>query len=160
YPAAPVCGTGRFPVALPQLSLRRGRTGTEARALPAALRSAAEGAQETVKHRAVICHLLHTLAIGGVEILPPRLARPLQDRYRFVFACLDASGPLGQELVAEGFPVRVLGRRPGFDWTCGMRLGALLHHHRIDLIHAHTYGPFLYAVLARILCRRPAILFA
>jgi hypothetical protein len=50
--------------------------------------------------------------------LAARLARRLGGAYRFVFACLDELGTLGQELRDEGFPVTVLGRRPGLDWRC------------------------------------------
>src|SRR5436305_4431970 len=62
-----------------------------------------------------VCPLLHTLNVGGAEVLAARLARRLRDRCRFVFICLDELGTLGQELRAEGFPVEVLGRRPGLD---------------------------------------------
>jgi len=92
-------------------------------------------------------------------MLAARLARQLSGAYRFVFACLDDLGTLGEELRREGFHVHVLGRRPGLDWRCACEMGALLRRERVDLLHAHQYTPFFYALLGRWVCRRPPILF-
>src|SRR6516165_4253528 len=108
---------------------------------------------------ATVCQVLHTLCVGGAEVLAARLARRLRDRYRFLFVCLDELGTLGEELRNEGFPVHVLGRRPGLDLRCTYRLAALLRRERVDVIHAHQYTPFFYCLTARLLCRRPALLF-
>jgi sugar transferase (PEP-CTERM/EpsH1 system associated) len=106
-----------------------------------------------------ICQLLHTLHVGGAEMLAARLARRLRDRCRFVFACLEERGALGEELGQEGFPVEVLARRPGLDLRCAWRLARLLRRERIDILHAHQYTPFFYAVAARLPSGRPPILF-
>jgi glycosyltransferase involved in cell wall biosynthesis len=92
-------------------------------------------------------------------MLAARLARQLRDQYRFVFACLDESGTLGDELRAEGFAVQVLGRRPGLDLRTVWRLAAWLRHERVDLLHAHQYTPCFYSLAARLCYRRPALLF-
>jgi hypothetical protein len=68
--------------------------------------------------RATVVQLLHTLRVGGAEVLAARLARALGDQYRFVFVCLDELGSLGAELREEGFDVHVLERRAGVDWAC------------------------------------------
>jgi L-malate glycosyltransferase len=107
----------------------------------------------------VICQLLHGLRVGGAEVLAARLARQLRDRYRFVFVCLDELGTLGEKLRVDGFPVHVLGRRPGLDWRCPLRLAGLLRRERVALVHAHQYTPFFYGAAARLLCRRPPVLF-
>ena len=57
------------------------------------------------ERKPTVCQVLHTLQVGGAEVLAAQLARHLQDRFRFVFACLDEVGTLGEELRAEGFPV-------------------------------------------------------
>jgi len=101
---------------------------------------------------------LHSLRIGGAEVLAARLARQLQGRYRFLLVCLDELGTLGEELRTEGFTVEVVERRPGLDLKCAWRLAKLLRREQVDLIHAHQYTPFSYAVLARLLYRGPAIL--
>src|SRR6476620_4663289 len=91
-------------------------------------------AQERVSAGIVtICQVLHTLRVGGAEVLAARLSRQLRDRYRFLFVCLDELGSLGEELSAEGFPVHVLGRRPGLDWRLAYRLAGLLRRERVDV---------------------------
>jgi glycosyltransferase involved in cell wall biosynthesis len=112
-----------------------------------------------VGERPTICQLLHTMHVGGAEVLAARLARQLGDRFRFLFACLEDAGTLGDELRAEGFAVEVLGRRPGLDWRCGLKLARLLRRERVDLVHAHQYTPFFYGIAARLLTRRPPVLF-
>jgi glycosyltransferase involved in cell wall biosynthesis len=66
-----------------------------------------------------------------------------------VFACLDELGTLGEELRGEGFPVEVLGRKPGVDWGCSRRLRRFLRREQVQLVHAHQYTPFFYALMAR-----------
>jgi glycosyltransferase involved in cell wall biosynthesis len=114
---------------------------------------------ETSSERPVICQLLHGLRVGGAEVLAARLARQLRDRYRFHFVCLDELGTLGEKLRRDGFPVEVLGRRPGIDWRCPVRLARLLRREGVALVHAHQYTPFFYAMTARLLYRRPPVLF-
>jgi glycosyltransferase involved in cell wall biosynthesis len=111
------------------------------------------------KQRATVCQILHGLRVGGAEVLAARLARQLGDTYEFLFVCIDELGTLGEELRAEGVPVHVLGRRPGVDWRCSLRLAKLLRRHEVDLVHAHQYTPFFYALTARLLYRRPPVLF-
>jgi glycosyltransferase involved in cell wall biosynthesis len=68
-------------------------------------------------------------------------------------------GTLGQQLRDEGFEVEVLGRRPGVDWRCSLRLARYLRRQHVDLIQAHQYTPFFYAAAARLVAPGPAILF-
>src|SRR2546423_3463873 len=100
-----------------------------------------------------VCQLLHSLNVGGAEVLAARLARRWRGTFRFVFACLDEVGPLGEERRAEGFPVEVLGRKAGLDWGCPLRLARLLRRERVDVLHAHQYTPFFYGLAARLATR-------
>src|SRR5262249_9723397 len=111
------------------------------------------------QREATICQLLYALNMGGAEVLAARLARGLRQSYRFLFVCLDELGTLGAELRAEGFPVAVVGRRPGIDWRCSISLAKLLRRWHVDLVHAHQYSPFFYGLSARLLFHRPPILF-
>src|SRR5436190_15772548 len=95
-----------------------------------------------------VLQVLHSLQVGGAEMLSARLARNLRHRIKFAFACLDELGTLGSELRDEGFPVEVLHRRSGIDVCCVQRLGNLAREQKADLIHAHQYTPFFY-------CRAP-----
>ncbi|HEX8200995.1 MAG TPA: glycosyltransferase [Isosphaeraceae bacterium] len=108
---------------------------------------------------AVVCQVLHSLGVGGAEVLAVRLARRLGGSFRFVFACLDERGPLGDQLAGEGLAVHVLGRRPGVDGRCLRRLGGLLRREGVGLVHAHQYTPFFYAAAARLGAARPPIAF-
>lgn len=118
------------------------------------------GADQGVSNESLtICQLLHSMRMGGAEVLAARLARQLRDRYRFLFVCLDEIGTLGVQLQSEGFSVRVLGRRPGIDWRCVLRLARILRDEQVDVIHSHQYTPFFYGIAARLLCRRPRVLF-
>jgi sugar transferase (PEP-CTERM/EpsH1 system associated) len=112
-----------------------------------------------VKSVATICQLVHSLRVGGAEVLAAGMARRFRDVYRFFFVCLDELGSLGQQLREEGFPVWLLRRQPGLDWRCSWRLAKLLRRERVDLLHAHQYTPFFYGMTARMLCRRPPVLF-
>jgi sugar transferase (PEP-CTERM/EpsH1 system associated) len=105
-----------------------------------------------------ICQVVHSLNIGGAEVLAARLARGLADRYRFVFACLDEPGTMSQSLRGEGFAVEWIGRRPGVDFGCMRRLAAVCRRHGVDVLHAHQYTPFFYGVTSR-RWRRPPVLF-
>ncbi len=109
-----------------------------------------------------IGQLLHTLNVGGAEVLAARMARQLRDHFAFTFFCLDELGALGEQLRDERFPVHVLERRPGLDWRCAYRLATLLRQERVDVLHAHQYTPFFYGLSARLLGdplgRRPPVL--
>lgn len=109
--------------------------------------------------RPVIGQLLHTLNVGGAEVLAGNLARRLQDRYRFVFFCLDELGQGAERLLGEGFVVEVIGRKDGLDWRCPLRLAARWRHHGVQLVQAHQYTPFFYAMLARMRFGRIPIVF-
>jgi L-malate glycosyltransferase len=111
------------------------------------------------RRQPVVCQLVHTLHVGGAEVLATRLGRQLRQECRFIYVCLDEEGTMAEDLRAEGFAVQVLGRREGLDWHCALRLAKIFDEERVDLVHAHQYGPFFYAMLARLLERRPAVLF-
>ncbi|MBI1314232.1 glycosyltransferase [bacterium] len=97
-----------------------------------------------------ICQVLHSLHIGGAEVLAAGLARALSDRFRFVFACLDDVGCLGEQLRDDGFTVELLGRKDGIDWRCGRRLGVFLKTQQVDVLHAHQYTPFFQSLVGRL----------
>lgn len=114
---------------------------------------------ETNHHRPTVLQVLHTLDVGGAEVLAARLVRRLQDRFHFVFACLDGLGLLGSELRAEGFTVEVLNRRPGIDLGCVRQLANVAMKHRANLIQAHQYTPFFYSRAPGWLGRRLPVVF-
>jgi L-malate glycosyltransferase len=106
-----------------------------------------------------IGHLLHTLHVGGAEMLARQFAFQAHPNCRAVFFCLDELGTLGLELREAGYPVEVLRRRPGFDLRCVLRLARCLRRFRVDVLHTHQYGPFLYGALARLFARNTPLVF-
>lgn len=109
--------------------------------------------------RPAVGHVLHRLDRAGAEVLAGDLAMKLQDRYRFVFLCLDGVGPLGEHLASMGFSVVELGRKPGLDLSVARRLRSAVRRYGIHLLHAHQYTPFFYAAVSRRLGSSPPILF-
>lgn len=99
----------------------------------------------------LVCQLVHGLPVGGAEVLTDRLVRRLSDRYRFVIACLDNVGEIGEALRSDGYTLRLLSRRPGLDFGCIRGLASFLREEGVDLVHAHQYTPFSYALLSRLL---------
>ena len=108
---------------------------------------------------AKVCHVLHSLNVGGAEVLAARIARRLSDRFEFTFACLDDLGTLGRQLRHEGFTVEVIQRRPGLDMSCARRLSRFVRSQGVQVLHVHQYTPFFYAMLSGLLRRRPPVLF-
>lgn len=114
---------------------------------------------DTRESKPVIGHVLHRLYLAGAEVLAAALARRLQERYRFVFYCLDEIGPLGHQLANEGFEVVDLARQPGVDWSVARRLRQHARSRGVQLLHAHQYTPFFYAAVSRGVSAAPKVLF-
>lgn len=106
-----------------------------------------------------ICHVLHSLQIGGAEMLAKQIAAKMTGEYRSVFACLDFQGELGDRLKEDGNTVAVVGRKPGFDIGCATRIAGFCQDNDVQLIHAHQYAPFFYSSIARFFGRKTPILF-
>ncbi len=111
------------------------------------------------KQKPTVCHVLHTLSVGGAEVLAREFSRQGKEHFRFVFACLDELGSMGKELLADKFDVISLQRKPGIDMGAAKRLKAYCKAQQVDVIHAHQYTPFFYSSLSRVLGNRLPILF-
>ena len=99
--------------------------------------------------------VLHAMQVAGAEMLVAEIIRRLAGRIEPTIFCLDAIGPLGEQLRSEGVDVVCLNRRPGRDWRVPWRMARAIRERDIDVIHAHQYTPFFYAALAKLLLRRP-----
>lgn len=106
-----------------------------------------------------VCHVVHSLNVGGAEILASALAANLRDRYRVSFACLDEAGAMAEQVRDAGYPLVVLDRRPGVDRACRKRLRDFFLEEQVDIVHAHQYTPFFYSLLARGWRSQPRIIF-
>jgi glycosyltransferase involved in cell wall biosynthesis len=103
--------------------------------------------------------VLHVMQVAGAEVLVSEIIRRLGPAIDPVIFCLDAIGPLGEALRAEGVPVIVLDRRPDLDLGVARRMAAHIRQRRIEVIHAHQYTPLFYAALARLWNRRVHVMF-
>jgi len=121
--------------------------------------SMTENSQTSTPSLPVVCQVLHAMSVGGAEVLAQQFAQVSSGVVRTVFACLDDLGELGEQLRASGVTVEVLGRRPGFDWRLTRRLRRFYKDHDVSVVHAHQYGPFFYAAMARLPGRQPPIIF-
>jgi L-malate glycosyltransferase len=96
-------------------------------------------------------------------VLAAALARQMQDRYNFVFICIDRIGPLGEQLAKEGFVVKGLDRKPGIDLNVAKGIRQCVNEHNVQLIHAHQYTPFFYSAVSRsglgLVGSKPPVLF-
>lgn len=106
-----------------------------------------------------VCHVLHSLHVGGGEALSRDIALKNTREFRPIFALLDELGDFGQELRKQGVEVTVVGRRPGFDLGCSRRLRRFFRREGVAVVHAHQYGPLLYSALARVPGMSTPILF-
>lgn len=67
---------------------------------------------------------------------------------------------MADELRSEGFTVEVLNRQPGFDRACARKIAQLWKKYDVEIVQAHQYTPYFYAMAARGWCHaRPPILF-
>ncbi|GAB6186828.1 glycosyltransferase [Thermopirellula anaerolimosa] len=106
-----------------------------------------------------IHQVVHSLAVGGAEVLAARLAAGLLPQYSTRMLCLDESGPLEDRVASVGLHVHVLGRRPGLDRGCARLMRRLQRAERPAAVIAHQFTPFFYAAWARGLRRRPPLVF-
>lgn len=106
-----------------------------------------------------ICQVVLSLRVGGTERLTETMLRRFTGRFASFCICLDELGELGEGLVADGFPIAVLGRRPGKDIRLAAHIAKLARRWRIDLFHCHHYSPWCYSILARFLAPRTRVVF-
>lgn len=107
-----------------------------------------------------VAFVLHVMQVAGAEVLVREFIRRLGPRIVPHVYCLDAVGPIGEELIASGVPVVAFGRQPGLDWRLVGRMADRMRADRIEVVHAHQYTPFFYSSLAaRRSGLRPRVVF-
>lgn len=112
-----------------------------------------------ISRRKKILQLVHSLNTGGAEILADRFGRHFSKNHDVIFACLDDLGSIGKSLISDGFKVIQLNRGRGIDRQCISRLRKLIRRESIDIIHAHQYTPFFYALASRFMLDGTSVLF-
>jgi sugar transferase (PEP-CTERM/EpsH1 system associated) len=96
-----------------------------------------------------IAHIVYSLQIGGLEELVLNLVRKMdRSRYQLSVIVLRTDGPLSLEMEKLGITVHRLHGEEGFSWALIRRLAALLRQEKVDAVHTHDLGPFIYGGLA------------
>jgi L-malate glycosyltransferase len=101
-----------------------------------------------------VAFVLHAMQVAGAEVLVMETIRRLAGRIEPTVICLDSVGPLGDRLRGEGIEVACLERRPGRDLRAAWRMAVVLRQRAVEVVHAHQYTPFFYAVLGALASRR------
>ncbi|MCB9730322.1 MAG: glycosyltransferase [Deltaproteobacteria bacterium] len=104
---------------------------------------------EASDRRLRVAHVVQYLSVGGIERMVERmaLAGPEHGLEVEVVAYLE-DGPLRALLEARGVAVHLLPTSPGLSPRLPLRLARLLRRRRIDVVHSHHLGPFLYGGVA------------
>jgi glycosyltransferase involved in cell wall biosynthesis len=114
---------------------------------------------KTTRRPVRVGFVLHVMQVAGAEVLVKEIIERLGPRIEPTVFCLDAVGPLGEQLRAAGTEVVCLGRKPGRDWGAAWRLAREIKRRGVEVLHAHQYSPFFYAALAAPLSRtRPRVI--
>ena len=109
--------------------------------------------------RPTVCHVIHSLGVGGAEVLVDHMVRRMSPEFHCVVAVLDDIGSIGEGLRRDGIVVEHLHREPGIDRNCAKRLRAFADRYDAAFIHAHQCTPFFQAMLSRGLTgTRPVVL--
>jgi len=94
-----------------------------------------------------VAFVVHVMQVAGAEVLVTETIRRLETAIEPVVLCLDAIGPLGEELQRAGVPVIALGRKSGLDWATAGAIARQVRERDLDVVHAHQYTPFFYGGL-------------
>jgi glycosyltransferase involved in cell wall biosynthesis len=101
-----------------------------------------------------IVHVVQGLGIGGQERLVVQLSHELAARgHEPSIVTLSPGGAVRKQV--RGVPVYDAPRRPGADPSLALRLAALFHKLRADVVHTHNPAPMLHAVPASLVACVP-----
>jgi len=95
-------------------------------------------------------HVTYDMNIGGTEqVICQLIAGSSEQQFCHFLACTDGTtGPMLAHIEKHLSGSTILERSPGFDVSLMRSLRAYIRANRIDVVHAHQYTPFSYAVFA------------
>jgi glycosyltransferase involved in cell wall biosynthesis len=113
--------------------------------------------KETVRKPLKICHFIHTLQIGGAEMLLLKICDELNRRYpgqyEFVILTTDRSGPLQQKFEEAGLRVVSVNLEKRRFLSCVAKVMMLLLKLRPAIVHTHLLPPDKYGQTAAFFAR-------
>jgi sugar transferase (PEP-CTERM/EpsH1 system associated) len=100
------------------------------------------------RDRITVAHVVWSLEVGGLERVVTDVVRRIDgERFDSVVCCLTTAGTFAETL-PSGCPVVSMNKKPGRSWLLPLRLARVLRRHGVDVVHAHNFGPTLYATAA------------
>ena len=107
-------------------------------------------------------HILHVVrrgrAEGGMENGIVNVTNLLPDRHRVSICALDSEETFSLRIQRSGTEYFLLPKNgDGIDWGLVYRLARLIRSGKVDLVHSHNWGTFLYSVLAAKLAGVPIV---
>ena len=88
-------------------------------------------------------------ADGGMENGIVNLLNRMDERFAPSVCALDSEETFSLKISRPGVGYFTIPPRgPGVDWSLVGRLVSLIHRERIDIVHSHNWGTFLYSVIA------------
>lgn len=107
----------------------------------------------------VLFLMIHMIGMGGSERLILNLLRKLDRR---IFAPSVGSfieGPPLKEFAELGIPMHLIPKVKRFDWNAIRQVGRIIREHRIDIVNAHHFMPFVYAYYGTRIANRAALVY-
>ncbi len=105
-----------------------------------------------------VAQAVENLRIGGIEKTVSTVAQGLnKDKYDVKVYCLAEGGAIADELVRNGYDVKVLNLKTYHNPVNILRLAGLMRKDRVDILHTHGYFASTFARLAAIIARVPVI---
>jgi len=107
-----------------------------------------------------ILHVLLSMTMGGAETLVYNMVRHSSFAgNKPVVCCLKSVGDLGEKLKSEGFTLYNHSSGEGTDLSLIGWIRDIISTEKIDVVHAHQYPAFFYAVPAAFLAGRTKIVY-
>ena len=105
-----------------------------------------------------VMHLTFSLDVGGLETLLLSFLKKIdRSQYHPMVCTLSDGGQLAREFIENDIEIHSLPKRPGLDPGLVRRLAQLLRAQRVDIVHTHNFGAWLYGIAAGVLARVPVI---
>jgi glycosyltransferase involved in cell wall biosynthesis len=113
-----------------------------------------------VTGRAVrVVYLAHAFHVGGAEEMVLNLVRHLPARFEPHVCCINAAGPIGEEIRRTGADVTVLGLNPGIRRPLDVNgIRGYLRTVKPDIVHTFLLTASLYGRLAAIMEHVPIVI--
>jgi len=102
-----------------------------------------------MKDKIAVAHIFYSLRIGGMEKVGIDLIKNLNtEKFENYIVCLDEVGPLGEELIKEGFKVMAFHKGHGYNFKFLPKLVRFLKEKKIKIVNTNNPSPHFWGGLA------------